>query len=245
LRVSDLLYVALFAVALPLWGAIVSWPQFERQVLANPVRARHKLWRDAIVWPWTLVAIGAAIWIANDRAWVTLGFVLPAGWRLWLAMALILLLLAYNIQAAVAVTRDPAVRASVAQQFTGQLADVLPHTRRELNWFGAVSLTAGFCEEFLYRGYFLWAMSPWLGWWGAAALSLAIFAMGHAYQGWSGVIRTAVVGALFTLTVAVFGSLWPAIVLHAMVDLGGGLMSWLVLREQRSGVNYQSIPGAT
>ena len=45
--------------------------------------------------------------------------------------------------------------------------------------FGGVSLTAGFCEEFLYRGYFIWVLAPWLGWWGAAAVSLLFFAVSH------------------------------------------------------------------
>ncbi len=98
-------------------------------------------------------------------------------------------------------------------------------------WFGGVSLTAGFCEEFLYRGYFVWVISPWLGWWGAAALSVPFFAIGHAYQGWNGVLRTGMVGAFFMLVVAIFGSLWPAIALHALIDLGQGMMAWLVLRE--------------
>ena len=30
------LYVALFAVALPLWGYLVSWPAFDRQLEADP-----------------------------------------------------------------------------------------------------------------------------------------------------------------------------------------------------------------
>lgn len=227
----DLFYVALFAVALPLWAAVVSWPAFERQVQSDPPRARKRLWIGAIGYPWILVALGAALWVANDRPFAALGLAVPDGWRLWAALALVLLLAAYSLYSAIAVARDPATRANVRQQFSGQLADVLPHTRAELNWFGGVALTAGFCEEFLFRGYFIWALAPWLGWWGAAALSLVLFAGGHAYQGLNGVLRTGVVGAFFTLVVAITGSLWPAIVLHALVDLGGGVMAWLVLRE--------------
>jgi len=126
--------------------------------------------------------------------------------------------------------RSSEQRAKLRKQFE-TYGSVLPRTQTELRWFGAVSLTAGFCEEFLYRGYFIWALSPWLGWWGGAAVSLAFFAAGHAYQGWSGVLRTGIVGALFTAVVAVFGSLWPAIALHAVVDLGGGIMAWLALSD--------------
>ena len=227
----DLAYVALFAVVLPLWGYLVSWPAFERRLQADPIRARKRLWIGAIWQPWALVAVGAVLWVANDRSWTSFGFAAPDGWRLWVAVGLVLLLVAYNVQAAAAVARDPETRASVRRQFSGMLADVLPQTQTELYWFGAVSLTAGFCEEFLYRGYFIWALAPWLGWWGAAALSLALFAIGHAYQGWNGVLRTGIVGLLFTLVVVISNSLWPAIVLHAVVDLGGGMMAWLALRE--------------
>jgi hypothetical protein len=31
--------------------------------------------------------------------------------------------------------------------------------------------------------------------------------------------------------VAILGSLWPAIALHALIDLGSGMIAWLALRE--------------
>jgi len=33
----------------------------------------------------------------------------------------------------------------------------------------------------------------------------------------------------------VFSSIWPAIALHARVDLGSGTMAWLALREPADG----------
>lgn len=238
----DLLYVAFFAVATPLWDYLVSWPSFYRQLQADPARARKRLWIGGITYLWVVVALGAALWRANDRAWSSLGFTIPVGWRLWLALGLVLLLLAYNVQAIAAVARDSSVRAKLRGQM-GKLADIMgPHTRTEMNWFAVVSLTAGFCEEFLYRGYFIWALAPWLGWWGAAALSALIFALGHAYQGWDGVIRTGIVGVLYTVVVAVTGSLWPAIALHVLIDLGSGTMAWLALRAEQAIPDAGSLP---
>lgn len=229
-NLADLLYVALFAVAFPLWDYLVFWPAFERQAKADPARARTRLWKQAIGYAWPLVGVGAALWVANERSWTSFGFSVPDGWRLWTAIALFLLPAAYNAYAVAALAGSSEARAGLRQQIGG-LTAVVPQTRSELYWFSGVSLTAGFCEEFLYRGYFVWALTPWLGWWGAAALSLAFFAVAHVYQGWSGVLRTAMVGGLYTLAVAILGSLWPAIALHALLDLGSGLMAWLVLRE--------------
>lgn len=227
----DLLYVALFAAILPLWDYLFSWPAFRRRSQADAARARRRAWAMNIPLAWALVAIGAALWLAQGRSWASFGFAAPEGWRLWASIGLVLLLAAYHAQAIASVTRSAETKASVRQQFTGELAGVLPHTHADMAWFAGVSLTAGFCEEFLFRGYFIWVFAPWLGWWGAAALSLLIFSVAHAYQGWSGVLRTGIVGALFTLTVAVFDSLWPAIALHFLLDLGMGFIAWLALRE--------------
>jgi hypothetical protein len=226
----DLLFVALFAVVGPLISYSVFWPAFHRLAQVDPVWARRWLWKSAIGELWTLVAFGAALWMARDRSWTSFGFTVPDGWRLWTAIAVCLLPAAYYAWAVRSLARSPEAMASLRQQVE-PLRAMMPQTRTELCWFGGVSLTAGFCEEFLFRGYFIWVFAPWLGWWGAAALSLTIFAVAHTYQGWNGVLRTGIVGAFFTLVVAIFDSLWPAIVLHALIDFCNGFMAWLGLRE--------------
>ena len=228
----DLVYIALFAVVFPLWDHLVSWPALRRRLEVDPVGARQYLWRMASVFPWLVVAAGAALWMSGDRNWASFGFSMPHGWRLWTAIALLVLVVAYYAYAIATVARSEEAQASIRGNAT--LAPLMPRTRSELYRWGGVSLTAGFCEEFLYRGFFIGVFAPWFGWWGAAALSLAGFAGGHAYQGWKGVLQTGIFGAVYTLFVAVFDSLWPAIVLHAVMDLAAGVMAWLALREPQS-----------
>jgi uncharacterized protein len=230
----DLLYVMLFAVALPLFDYLVAWPALRRRAQTDPARARRRMWAENIPYAWGLVAAGAVLWWFHGRSWTSFGFSIPEGWRLWTSIGLVLLLVAYLVPSAATIARNAEARAKVRQQAGGLTALVLPHTETEMYWFAGVSLTAGFCEEFLFRGYFIWALTPWLGWWGAAALSLLIFASGHAYQGRNGVIRTGIVGLIFTLVVALLESLWPAIVLHFLLDLGMGIIAWLALREGQS-----------
>ncbi|HZM89760.1 MAG TPA: hypothetical protein VFF31_24775 [Blastocatellia bacterium] len=59
--ILDLAYVALFAVALPLWDNLVFWPAFYRQSKTDPARALTRLSRGAIGGAWALVAVGAAL----------------------------------------------------------------------------------------------------------------------------------------------------------------------------------------
>ncbi|MCI0376925.1 MAG: hypothetical protein L0215_04920 [Gemmataceae bacterium] len=91
----DVLYVALFAVVGPPIDYAVSWPAHRRLSQADPAWARWWLWASAIVNQWWMVAFGAALWMASDRSWTSLGFSVPDGWRLWTSVALLLLLAAY------------------------------------------------------------------------------------------------------------------------------------------------------
>jgi membrane protease YdiL (CAAX protease family) len=82
------------------------------------------------------------------------------------------------------------------------------------------SLSAGFCEEFLYRG-FLFSVLAAAGAGKASRLVIASLAFGlaHCYWGPWGMAWTAVLG--FTLGLAVLwrGNVWPAVLAHTLLDL--------------------------
>ncbi|HET9703906.1 MAG TPA: CPBP family intramembrane glutamic endopeptidase [Vicinamibacterales bacterium] len=240
MALADLLYVAYFAAIGPLIDYWILWPAHSRRAQADPTRARVRLWAWSMS-AWVVVAVGVALWMGYGRSWEDFGFSLPDGWRSWTFIALVVLLAAYYALGARSIVRNAETRASVRQQ-AETVAALMPHTRREMYWWTGVSLTAGFCEEFLFRGYFIWVFAAWLGWWGAAALSLLIFAGWHAYQGWYGVLRTGIFGAIYTLAVAAFDSLWPAIALHALTDIGSGAMAWLALREPEPTIQNCALP---
>src|SRR5262245_15311423 len=151
----DLIFVTLFVVVGPLLDYSVFWPAHRRLSQADPAWARRWVWASAISNQWLLVGFVAAIWMASGRSWTSFGFIVPDGWRLWTSIALFLLVAAYHAYAVAALVHSADTRASLRQQ-VGLLNAVVPHTRTELAWFGGVSLTAGFCEEFLCRGYLIW-----------------------------------------------------------------------------------------
>jgi CAAX protease family protein len=97
---------------------------------------------------------------------------------------------------------------------------LMPATRREKLWaLFVVAPTAGLCEEFLYRGFLLAQLSAWMhsALW-ALAISSVIFGFAHVYQGPSGIIRAALLGALLALPVVRTGSLYPGMLAHATID---------------------------
>jgi len=105
------------------------------------------------------------------------------------------------------------------------LARLLPRTPAEKREFALLSLAAGIGEELAYRGYLLLAL-PLVGLptWGGVMVSALAFGVLHSYQGGIGVLRTGVVGLLFSLPLLLTGSLIPSILAHTLVDLIAGLI---------------------
>jgi len=97
---------------------------------------------------------------------------------------------------------------------------LIPKTRQEKFWSVLLlAPTAALCEEFLYRGFLLAQLTQWLrsGTWAWAASSLA-FGLAHVYQGWNGMVRASLLGALLAYPVIHFGSLYPSMLAHGLID---------------------------
>lgn len=113
------------------------------------------------------------------------------------------------------------IQAKESQLNTVSFSDIIPVTSKEKHLWNYVSLTAGVTEEIIYRGFLMFAFSyifPDLSIWLVLIFSSLLFGLAHTYQGFSGVIRTTVVGMLFAGLYVVLGSILPLIVLHFLID---------------------------
>jgi membrane protease YdiL (CAAX protease family) len=226
---ADVLYLAFIAIGLSA-DHFLLWPAFLRRSHTDPGQARVWLWSRWMILLWTLVATGVALWLFDARTWEALRLTIPYGWQLWSTIGLVIVVAIPNALTVIRITRSGrSKRIKVGNPDAEKLS---PHTRPELAWFVALSLSAGFCEEFIYRGYLIWAFQPVFGLWGAAAFSVVAFAMSHAYQGVKGILSTGIIGGLLTLVVLISGSILPAVALHAVIDIGQGLVAWLVFRQK-------------
>ncbi len=102
---------------------------------------------------------------------------------------------------------------------------IFPQSRVEMLPYVALAVTAGLCEEFLYRGFALAAIvragSPV---WAAVVISSILFGLAHIYQGRAGSMGTALLGALFGTARIVYHSLVPVVLWHSAVDLVAGVV---------------------
>lgn len=78
----------------------------------------------------------------------------------------------------------------------------------------------GVYEEVFARGLLLTRCRSLLrGTWPPVLVSSLLFGLGHLYQGWIGVGQTTLIGIVLALLVLRWGSLWPAIFAHALLDV--------------------------
>ena len=108
---------------------------------------------------------------------------------------------------------------------------LLPQNWTEVGVFVTLAVIAGFCEEFVFRGYLQRQFLAWTGTaWIAIVLQAIIFGSAHLYQGWRSVIAITVYGALFGILAWYRKSLRPGMMQHAMQDSLAGIAGYLATK---------------
>ena len=236
LEVIAVVLVAYAAIGEPVWG----WIEYRRlrQRRESDARALVRVYRIllAVQWGWTaLVLVAVAASPRLDLA--AIGVRAPRADDMVLSM---------SIGAAIALVASAFLMRRAARQgrpIPGQaaFAALLPRTREERWYAAAASVTAGVCEEVLYRGFFIAAgvllLDLPVEW--AAALAAVIFVVAHAYQGVVGLVGVTVLAIVFTTVYLRTGSLLLPVVLHALVDL----RALLLVPPVRRGAASPSSPG--
>jgi CAAX protease family protein len=107
---------------------------------------------------------------------------------------------------------------------------ILPRNAREFLVYASLAVTAGICEEFLYRGFAMAVLArAGLALWATVVLSSLFFGLAHVYQGRAGFVSTLLVGVVFALARTACHSLIPVMVWHSGVDLMAGAAGYRYL----------------
>ncbi len=215
------------ALLLPLW-AVRQHRYLEAEVEAGDPDARIRGYRQAMLVEWALAALVLSRWLPTGQLPELLGagHVGALGWWIGIVIAAVgcgLLL----FQTVFVLRSDERIARARAQ--IEPLRSVVPVSPREGRVFAWLSITAGICEEILYRGFMIVYLGAYVPLWLAVVMSSLIFGFGHAYQGVSGVLKTGTVGAVAAGLFLLTGALWTPIVAHAFIDLNSGYLGRRVL----------------
>jgi hypothetical protein len=108
---------------------------------------------------------------------------------------------------------------------TRNVTSMLPRNVLEILVWIVLSISAGICEEFVYRGYLQRQFAAVTRSATAAlVLQAIVFGVSHGYQGWKQVVTISVLGALYGLLAQWRRSLVPGMGVHAWADIYSG---WL------------------
>ena len=100
---------------------------------------------------------------------------------------------------------------SLSRQFAADMS---------LPWLVVVLGFVGVYEEVFARGFLLTRCRSLVGGtWGPVLISSLLFGLGHLYQGWIGVGQTTLIGVVLAFLTLRWGTLWPAIIAHALLDI--------------------------
>ena len=208
-------------------GVILPWRGRSRVKklleMQNVGRAeRLSLYASTIAFQWFMVAVvGWRVWAHRFTA-PELGLAVPRGTRV-IAAAIIGSAAFVGLQWLN--LRRMGRTSTPASKFLKALGQrIFPQTKLELLAYIALALTAGICEEFLYRGFALAAfLRAGLPVWGCVLVSASLFGLAHLYQGRGGFAGTLLLGILFGAARIGYGSLLPVVTWHAAVDLVAGV----------------------
>jgi membrane protease YdiL (CAAX protease family) len=213
---------SLVAVVYPLVG-LWRYKKLERLPDPLPSGLRVRFYRNVIVSQWTLVALTAWVMARGGRGLGDLGQNLGPEIMLTLGVAGALVA-GFALLSTLTLRQLARADAHELPSHARRAGRILPRTNGERAWFVGVALTAGVCEEILYRGFLPWFLAELFGHLLLGfALATLVFGFGHAYQGRGGVIVTAVLGTFLCGIVILTRSLVPGQILHATIDLVNGI----------------------
>lgn len=230
----DHLFVALFALIAPVLNRLYWYPRLKQALESGVPGIRLRAYARIMSSTWVLVGVGLLIWAARGRTLAMLGLRLPpSSPTVWAAVVAVVGGMGFAFAQLPRRMAREEFRAKMRRRFQSVEA-MLPHTAEEAGRFIWVSLTAGVCEETLYRGFLMWYCGALGGFWAALLGSSALFGFGHLYQGWKGVGRTGLIGLFFAVLYSLTGSLVLPTVLHAAIDAYAGRLTYLAFRETTS-----------
>lgn len=217
--------IILMAIEVIVFGVL-----FRAAARGTPRGSRLPSYIYLIVYQWAMAASIVAVWIATRRPWSALLLGVPNRWGFGASLALSVAFLVLSALQRRALVKRPEIPETTRRQIL-EFEPMAPHTRQERRMFTIVAITAGCCEEVMFRGFLLALFASWIGLMAAVAINVAAFAIFHAYYGWKGILKTGAFGLVMALLALWSASLIPVIILHAGIDLGGGDLAYHVLSK--------------
>lgn len=231
LSIGDHVFFFIFGLLIPMLSIQQGKPSFQGEIFTT--QNKIKLYYSNGLAMWFGVFLIAVIWIWNKRILSSIGFTAPV-FDTWVYALTGMIISAYLIDLLIE-TKIPARRSKSIQQWK-ENTPFLPANGVEYRHFIFAAFTAAFCEEVIFRGFFInyvlaFSGGSTLGVVSAIILPAMLFGVMHIYQGHVAVIKIIIGGILFGLIYYLSQSLMINIIIHFIIDLIAGWASILLAKE--------------
>ena len=206
---------------------ILPWRGRERMrhFLARPEvsgRERIRLFVSTILFQWLLATMVAWRGFARGLTVAQLGLAKGS-----IGSTVLLTLIGATLVAAahwMNLRRLAASNHPAAEKLRAMAARLFPQSATETVFFTILAVTAGICEEFIFRGFVIAALfGAGLSNWTAVIVSSLMFGAAHLYQGKGGSAGTGLLGILFASVRIAYHSIFPVVIWHAVLDIVAGI----------------------
>jgi uncharacterized protein len=212
---SHTLFLLLVIIGWSAWGYIGAG-----RMRASQEPHRVGMYVLTMLMEWTVVAY--ILWGLKKHG-TPLGEVIGGKWSSWKAV-LIDIAIAAGFWLIAVVVLIVAALAIHSPRSPEAIRFMIPQSRLEILLWILVAMTAGFCEELIFRGYFQRQFSAWTGNVTAGVvLGAIVFGAGHIYQGPKQALLITIYGLLFGTLAETRRSLRPGMMAHAWHDTFAGL----------------------
>jgi uncharacterized protein len=218
-----------------LWAYFIFYPLYgyfnhekEQQRITLQPHLKIAFYRSIMVHIWLPTLVVVVLYFAGELSLKDIG--LTWQWHLAniLAIALIIVIVAYFFLALKKLNNNEQARQSLLLQIA-HVSWFMPTSKKESQYFIlGVAVSAGICEEVLFRAFLLHSLSQYLPIYGAVLISSLAFGLGHIYQGWSHVLKISIYGAAMALLYLITNSILVPILIHLIVDMFSGAMAYKV-----------------
>lgn len=193
------------------------------------------VYRGNSLFLWFIALVVIMVWMLTGRPLAILGFQppIPESWPI-IGLITGIFIVVYAIDVGTDLIHSKA--REKARKHLYKYTPFIPATSYEMRQFMLVAVTAGICEEIIFRGFFITYFLSLFGdnFQGQAIALIVptiIFALAHYYQGWKAIGKIAVLSLAFGFIFLISRSLWIPMLLHILVDWWSGLAGKYIITE--------------
>ncbi len=221
--VLDHVLVVLIALVFPLYVTFIGKPLTDRALASGKPGVRIRIYWETIALQWLVVVAMFLLWFGNDRTMAQLGLQTSPTWPHAVVIGVVILLSIGLPLYLRALTASEETRRKVMASLE-KAGPFLPRTRADMQHLNAVAVTAGICEELVYRGFLIWYLTQFTGdsvggLAAAVCIAALVFGAGHLYQGVAGAAQVCVFALLVGALYVISESLWVLMAFHAYFDI--------------------------